>query len=130
MKRFFKIGNENTTDNQLNTSCSTQATSSRSLSLHERLKMSIGSVQENSQREESSDQFKKAFDQYDRFNIRGPLLDKLFDALCSIQPTSTQSERNFSLASAIATPKRSRMSSDKLNAICFLKSYFNRLENN
>jgi hypothetical protein len=122
MKRLFDSDIEVTTSQQVSTpACPKSATN-----LHERLKSSIGSVQDGYlQREEvTGDQIKKLFDQYDRHHVRGPQLDKFYDALCSIQPTSTQSERNFSLAASIATPKRSRMSSDKLNAVCFLKSYF------
>ena len=94
-------------------------------SLQERLKMSVGSVNAGPlQAQEIGDPFKKEFDSYDRHRVRGPLLNQFFDDLCSVQPTSTQSERNFSLAAGIATKKRARMSSEKLNACCFLKSYF------
>jgi hypothetical protein len=93
--------------------------------LQERLRMSVGSVQAGgSQTQEHGDIFKKEFDYYDRHGVRGPLLNKFYDAILSAQPTSTQSERNFSLAASIATKKRARMSSEKLNACCFLKSYF------
>lgn len=94
--------------------------------IQDRLKMSIGSVQDgNSQRlSEAADPYKKMFDLYDRQGTRSLGLNRLFNALLSIQPTSTQSERNFSLAAAVATPHRSRMSSEKLNALCFLKSFF------
>lgn len=122
MKRLFEQGEEQTSSQQI----STEEVTPTSSTLQDRLKMSIGSVEEGNFQiqETSADQFKKAFEQYDRHRVRGPKLDQLFDALCSIQPTSTQSERNFSLASSIATPKRSRISPEKLNAICFLKSYF------
>lgn len=71
----------------------------------------------------TSDDFKKLFERYDRHRIRGPELDKFFDALCSIQPASTHSECNFSLAAGVATLKRNRLS-EKLSAIMFLKNYF------
>jgi hypothetical protein len=70
------------------------------------------------------DDVKKLFEQYDRQSIRGPQLDKFFDALCSTQPISTQSERNFFLAASVATLKRNRLSSEKLSAMMFLKCYF------
>lgn len=96
-----------------------------SSSLRDRLLTSIESVHAGvSQSRESGDTFKKEFDSYDRHQERGPLLEKFFDALCSVQPTSTQSERNFSLAAGIGTKKRTKMSSDKFHACCFLKSYF------
>lgn len=118
MKRLFKD------EEQTTRSDNTEATAV-ALSYQERLELAVGSVQAGtSQPQENASSFKKEFDFYDRHRVRGPLLDKLFDALCSAQPTSTQSERNFSLAAGIATKKRTRMSSEKLNACCFLKAYF------
>lgn len=94
-------------------------------SLHERLMMTVGSGKVGtSQTHEGGERFKNEFENFDRHRIRGPLLKKLYDALCTIQPTSTQRERNFSLAAGIATKIRNRISSEKLNAACFLKSYF------
>lgn len=98
---------------------------SSSSTLHERLNMSLGKLQSTAtQPEERNDNYKNAFDNYDRTKVRGPLLDKLFHALQSAQPTSTQSERNFSLAATVVTPERSRISTQKMNATCFLKGYF------
>lgn len=104
---------------------SSDESSQSSTTVHQRLKMSIGSVQEgNLQRQESLDPTKKIFDLYDRQQFRGPKLNQLFNALMTIQPTSTQSERNFSLAAGIATTKRLKLTAKKLNALSFLKSYF------
>lgn len=61
---------------------------------------------------------------YERNSILGGNLQKLLTALKSIQPTSTESERVFSLAANICTKKRTRLSDRSLNNICFLKSYF------
>lgn len=119
MNRLFKNNDKQST----NPKPSAQVTTISS-TIQDRLKNSIGSVQQVNQEAPVAENFKKLFDQYDRHHVRDPQLDQLFDALCSIQPTSTQSERNFSLAAGIATPKRSKLSSKKLNAICFLKSYF------
>lgn len=98
-----------------------------SLNMQERLSLAIGSAKAGKPQHvgaPAGDDVKKLFEQYDRQRIRGPQLDKLFDALCSIQPTSTQNERNFSLAAGVATLKRNRLSSEKLSAIMFLKCYF------
>ena len=120
MNRLYK--NEITISKDTNQEISIEAPKS---SLRERLKLSVGSVQQQStQLQQVGDPFKKGFDNYDRHRIRSPLLNKFYDALCSVQPTSTQSERNFSLASGIATKIRAKLSSKKLNACCFLKSYF------
>jgi hypothetical protein len=94
-------------------------------SIHERLKLSVGSLQTaNTISTSQPVSFKKEFEIYDRTKVRSPMLEKLFNALSSVQPTSTQSERNFSLAASIVTYKRARLSSPKLDAQCFLKSYF------
>jgi hypothetical protein len=61
---------------------------------------------------------------YELHERRSPKLDQLLLALCSVQPTSTQSERNFSLAGNIVTKPRNRLSSEHLDDLCFLKSHF------
>lgn len=124
-KRLFENDVGNTSNNQIDSFNSTDAASS-SCSLQDRLQKSINSVsnQNTTTTIEVLDNYKKEFDSYDRHHFRGPILNKLYDAVCSVQPTSTQSERNFSMAAGVATKKRSKLSPEKLNAICFLKSYF------
>lgn len=73
---------------------------------------------------EHNDNWKKEFTMYDRFLKRSPKLDLLFDALNSIQPTSTQSERNFSMAAHFVSKLRTRLSDEHVDALSFLKSYF------
>lgn len=126
MNRIFPNIDEDESSQQILTPQSSHV--SVSLSMQERLKLAIGSARAGKSQHfgaPAKDDAKKLFEQYDRRRIRGPQLDKLFDALCSIQPTSTQSERNFSLAASVATLKRNRLSSEKLSAIMFLKCYFN-----
>lgn len=97
------------------------------LSLQDRMDQSIGSVSQAESpitKEPAEDSIKQEFTRYSTNGIRGPLLEILNDALSSAQPTSTQAERNFSLAASIATKKRSKLDPGKLNACCFLKSYF------
>jgi hAT family C-terminal dimerisation region len=55
---------------------------------------------------------------------RSPKLDQLLLATCSVQPTLTQIERNFSLVENIVTKLRNRLSSEHLDDLCFLKSHF------
>lgn len=100
------------------------AAASTSSCLKDRLKFSVGNFHQGSQQQEVVNPYKKEFDYFDRYHTRGPMLNKLFIALCTAQPTSTQSERNFSLAAGIATKQRTRMSDEKINASCFLKWYF------
>lgn len=56
-------------------------------------------------------------------------LGQLLSNLKSIKPTSIESERIFSISSNICNQNRSRLSDKSLNAICFLKSYFKRIDN-
>jgi hAT family C-terminal dimerisation region len=100
--------------------------SKEAFSLQEKCDLMVGSVRDlqSSQCQITGDKFKKEFDYFERHHMHGPLMKKLFKAVLSAQPTSTQSERNFSLAASIVTKKRARLSSENLNACSFLKSYF------
>ena len=53
-----------------------------------------------------------------------PNLEKLFDALKTVQPTSTESERVFSVANIFSTKIRNHLQFSMLNALVFLKFYF------
>lgn len=61
---------------------------------------------------------------YETTGIMSENLKLIFEALKCIQPTSTESERVFSLAGNIVTCKRQRLSDDNINMILFLKSFF------
>lgn len=63
---------------------------------------------------------------YEKSNVLGKNLELLKSALNSIQPTSTECERVFSLSSHFCTKIKSRLSDNSLNNLCFLKSYFLR----
>lgn len=55
---------------------------------------------------------------------RGEHMEKLYQALLTIPPTSTASERVFSVASNFITKLRSQMKTNTLNGLVFLKYYF------
>lgn len=63
---------------------------------------------------------------FDRTSVLGENMNKVLSALKTIQSTSTESERVFSLAANIVTKRRSRLEDKSLNNICFLRSYFMR----
>lgn len=67
---------------------------------------------------------------YEKSNILGPNLQKILSALKCIQPTSTESERTFSLAENVCTKKRARLSDQSINNIVFLKFYFMKKDAN
>lgn len=61
---------------------------------------------------------------FEATNELGVYLTKILNALKTIQPKNTVSERAFSSSSNFCTKRRSRMSDKSLNTLCFLKSYF------
>lgn len=69
--------------------------------------------------------FKKELSLFEATNIRTRNLNNLYNALLTIKPTSVESERVFSVAGNFATRNRNRMSSELLNSLTILKSYFN-----
>lgn len=73
---------------------------------------------------ENTNVVQKDFRFYEQHQQKSPLLEKLFQSLCSIPPTSTQSERNFSLSGNFVTKLRSRLTPEHVDILCFLKSYF------
>ena len=67
----------------------------------------------------------------DLFRKTGTLsknLNLVLEALNSIPPTSVESERAFSAAGLFITKIRSRLGDDTLDSLCFLKSYFKKLD--
>jgi hypothetical protein len=55
-----------------------------------------------------------------------PLLNKLFNALQSIPPTSVESERAFSITGQFATKLRTKLADNTLNSIVFLKASYKK----
>lgn len=51
-------------------------------------------------------------------------IQKFFDALLTIRPTSVESERVFSLTGILVTKLRNRLSDESINAISVLKTHF------
>ena len=80
---------------------------------------------------------KKEIPFFETNGIRGKYLTLIYNYLLSIQPTSVESERAFSVAGCtrirsrmvnsvnICTRIRSRMGDNSLNNLCFLRSYIN-----
>lgn len=94
------------------------------ISIRDRLKLSINDTTMSSENNAETNNLKREFNWFDRNKKRSPLLEKLYIALLTMQPTSTQSERNFSISNSILTKQRKRLLDKNLNAIVFVKSFF------
>ena len=55
-----------------------------------------------------------------------PLLNKLFNALQSIPPTSVESERAFSITGQFATKLRTKLADNTLDSLVFLKASYKK----
>lgn len=84
--------------------------------------MRVMPVVENSIRQNIT----KEMNIFETTGVMSSNLKSIFDSLKSIPPTSTESERVFSLAGNIVTVRRQRLSDSNINMISFLKSYFMR----
>jgi hypothetical protein len=75
----------------------------------------------------SKNTLQQEFRLWETTGTRSLKLEKLNECLKTIQPTSTESERVFSVAGSFSTKIRNRMKFELLNTLVFLKYYF--LEN-
>jgi hypothetical protein len=66
----------------------------------------------------------KKFNLFETSGVRTPNLEMLFNALRTIQPTSTDTERVFSVAGNFQTKIRSRIKFRVLNVVVFLNILF------
>lgn len=97
------------------------------VSLSEKLKISIENcLKPMNVKERTNQSYLKEINMFESTGIITSNLNKLFEYLKTIQPTSTESERVFSMASNLVTIKRQRLNDNSINAILFLKSYFIR----
>ena len=61
---------------------------------------------------------------FEKNKTRGIYLDKVYNMLITIKPSSVESERAFSSAGLVCTKIRSRMGDDTLDNLCFLRAFF------
>lgn len=98
------------------------------LTLQEELQNFLAS-KENKLLTDKSDKFKWIKQEFTLFKNTGKRtenLQKLYEVLLCIKSTSTDVERTFSVCSSFCTKIRSRLSDASLNALVFLKSYYNK----
>lgn len=124
MKRIFgndETDNEHVPDNpQPTISCQNDNFSSLAKELTQRITSS--SVPKTTQ--VKFDKLKQEFKIFKSTGNRTENLEKLRNALDTIQPTSTESERVFSVAGNFISKLRCRLSDKSVNALVFLKYYF------
>ena len=63
---------------------------------------------------------------YEASNRRPESLEKLFNALKTIKPTSVEAERAFSGLGYFANKIRSHMNDETLDALIFLKNFYGK----
>lgn len=72
---------------------------------------------------------KKELAVFEAEGCRGSILEKTYNYLNSVPPTSVESERVFSGCSIVATKIRSSLNDESLDILCFLRTHF-KLANN
>ena len=99
------------------------------MSLQAHLQQEIGVCMRIPDPEESSVEFDlqkiilKEFALFEATKVRPTNLQQLYLALGTIQPTSVEAERAFSVCGLFITKRRNRLSDKSINALCFLKSH-------
>lgn len=63
---------------------------------------------------------------FEEEGTRGTYLQRIYEYLKTIKPTSVESERGFSASGNFVTKLRSSLEDDTLNALCFLRAYFTK----
>ena len=71
---------------------------------------------------------KKEMSVYEGNGYRGPILQRIRQHLLTVPPTSVESERAFSVAGNFCTKIRSRLGDNSIDALCFLKCHFKKLD--
>ena len=71
--------------------------------------------------------FRNKMSLFENGAVRGHHLELVYQYLLTISPTSVEEERAFSAAGFIANKIRSRLGDDILDALMFLRSYFQRI---
>jgi hypothetical protein len=96
-------------------------------SVAEKAISAVSVVQTSTPKTENEFEFgslQKEFNLIETSRVRTPNLDMLLSVLRTKNPTSTASERAFSIAGNFKTKIRSRMKFRMLNALIFFKYYF------
>lgn len=63
---------------------------------------------------------------YEKTGEKTQNVERLIGAFNTVKPTSTQNERNFSTAGNFVSKKRTRLSDEAIDSLCFLKHHFGK----
>lgn len=107
--------------------------SQRTISLQERLQQEINQCMRGPDIVEKTGNdlqkiLSKEFALFETTKVRPENLQRLYLALGTIQPTSVEAERAFSVCGLFVTKLRNRLSEKSINALCFLKSHFIKIK--
>lgn len=102
--------------------------SSNPMTLEDKLNMTIDSIQTHQMEVNKAESYNLIddFEYLEKFKKRSEKLNLIYNSLLTINPTSTISERVFSVSSNIKTKVKNRMSPKHLDCILFLKYYFKK----
>lgn len=104
------------------------------MTLEQELEMELKREKENFNKQKPSGQLdyekvlKKEMSVYETEGVRGEHLSMVYDYLMTLKPTSVEAERAFSAAGYICSSVRSRLGDKTIDKICFLRSYFQRIQ--
>lgn len=121
MERLFGTTESNDEEDQEVT-----AQEESSSSLAQQLAEAVSTMKNSTNKESKSTEmdYKKEMGLYGKTKQRTANLDRLLEALRTVQATSVTSERNFSEANNLVSKVRNRLGDENINAILFLKCYF------
>lgn len=112
------------TDLERTESCDDDATVAEK-TFEEKLNAAINSVNEiNDSKSMATCCIKKNLQFFEGCGKKPESVQNLFNALLTIQPTSVESERIFSLAGLFLTKIRNRLSDESINALSVLKTHY------
>jgi hypothetical protein len=104
-----------------------QRNQSSNLSIEEELKVAIQEISNHKLVQQDDNTFKslsKEMAAFEASKNRTENLEKLYQALLNISPTSVASERAFSISGSFVSRRRSGLSNASVDDLCFLKGYF------
>ena len=86
--------------------------------------LTSASKMKSKQTDEKIKKLSKVFGSFEATHERSPDLEKLYQALLKIAPTSMSSERAFGIAGNFLTRRRGRLKDCTVDNLCFLQSFF------